>query len=171
MEEGLYSKITEIELRYRNRKKPQDQPVVKTNVDAYLMFHDSWDHDKMGLQEQFRVMLLTSQNRCLGISTIATGAFNNVSVDVRLAFALALKTNARGMVIAHNHPSGDLNFSKADIQITEAFNVVGQILEVPVMDHLLLTPDGFSSLVQEGKMPAFEQDNKDALLKLNGWRI
>lgn len=152
MEDGMkaFNKVTEISLKYRHKKDPKDYPKVACSRQAYDLFMQSWDKDKIELSEQFRVMLLDSNNKCLGVSTIASGGIGSVDSDLRLTFAAAIKSRATKIILAHNHPSGNLNQSPADQAVTDKFIAAGKILEVPVIDHLIVTRRGYTSFADLG---------------------
>ncbi len=147
-------KITEIELVYHNKKKAADQPKVITSRDAYDLFRPSWNEGQISLREHFKVMLISRSNRCLGVSTISEGGISGCYVDPKLIFALAVKAKASGIVLAHNHPSGDMNFSHTDMQLTRRFVKAAELLEISIMDHLVITQDGYKSMGDEGCLPA-----------------
>ena len=70
----------------------------------------------------------------------------------RLIFAVALKCNATGIIIAHNHPSGTLKPSDTDITLTKSIKKCADILEITLLDHLIITKNGFYSFSNEGKL-------------------
>jgi DNA repair protein RadC len=142
--------VTEVELIYRNKMPPSSRPSVKASDQAYDLLLKSWDMNKIELQEQFRVMLLDRKKSCIGISTIATGGISNCLVDLKLVFATALKASASSIIIAHNHPSGNVTPSEEDKTLTARFAQAGRILELPVIDHLIVTREGYTSLADEG---------------------
>ena len=144
------SQVAEVELIYRNKMKASERPFVRTSTDAYNLLLKSWDMNKIELQEQFRVMLLDRKNSCLGISTVATGGITSCVVDLKLVFAMALKSRATNIIIAHNHPSGNMIPSEADKTLTARFAEAGKLLELPVLDHLIVTKEGYTSFIDEG---------------------
>ncbi len=150
----MKNKITEIDIVYRNKKKMSEQPRINTSDKAYKAFADAWDMDKIELQEQFKVMFLDRKNSCLGISTIATGGLSECLVDLRLAFATALKARASSIIIAHNHPSGNMSESEGDKVLTRKFAEAGKLLNIPVLDHLVVSKEGYTSFNDKGIMPS-----------------
>lgn len=70
--------------------------------------------------------------------------------DPKLIFAAAIKTNACGIILAHNHPSGNLQLSQADIDLTLKMKEGGKLLEIQVLDHVILTSEGYYSFADEG---------------------
>lgn len=142
--------IAKIELVYHSKQKPGDRPKIANSDEAYHLFLDTWDMDKIDLQEQFRVMLLDRGNRSLGISTIATGGISSSVVDLKLAFALALQAKASSIIIAHNHPSGNILPSTSDHNLTRKFEAAAAVLEIKLLDHLIVTRDEYTSLADKG---------------------
>ena len=71
-------------------------------------------------------------------------------VDVRVIFQVALKANATSIMIAHNHPSGNLQVSDADRKITRQIKEAGALLDIPLLDHIILTSDGYLSFADDG---------------------
>lgn len=145
-------KVTEVELVYRNKMKASERPTVRVSNDAYDILYKSWDMDKIELQEQFKIMLLDRKNSCIGISTLATGGISGCLVDLKLAFATALKSRASCIILAHNHPSGNKTPSEADKNLTQQFALAGKILDLNVLDHLIVTKEGYTSFADEGLM-------------------
>lgn len=145
-------RLTEVELVYRNPQKSADRPVVMASNHAYDLLLKSWDMNKIELQEQFRVLLLDRKHSCIGVSTVATGGVTGCLVDLKLVFALALKTRATSIVIAHNHPSGNLQPSEEDKRLTARFAEAGKLLDLTVLDHLIVTKEGYTSFADHGLM-------------------
>ncbi len=148
-----FNKVAEIELVYRNKVDPADRVCVRSSRDAYDVLFNTWDDGKLELQEQFRVLLLDRKNACLGISTVATGGISECMVDLRLVFALALKSKTSHLVLSHNHPSGNTAFSDADIQLTKEFMEIAKFHKMTILDHIVVTRDAYSSMADNGQMP------------------
>jgi DNA repair protein RadC len=141
---------SEIELRYISKVRPKDRPKVVKAKDAYLIFKQSWNEHTIELLEEFKVLMLSNSNRVLGIYTASKGGINMVYVDIRLVFACALKLCACGIIICHNHPSGSLKPSNADIQLTERYRAAGKLLDITLLDHLLISSEGYYSFADQG---------------------
>ena len=71
-------------------------------------------------------------------------------VDVKIVFQVALKAHASGLIVAHNHPSGNTEPSSQDLAITKKLKEAGQLLDLNLLDHIILLPDGYVSLADEG---------------------
>lgn len=144
--------IAEIELVYKTNVSPSKRPVIKTSQSAYELLLCGWDRDKIEFVEQFKVLLLNRANKVLGISTISTGNVSGTVADPKLIFVAALKANACGIILAHNHPSGNTKPSKADELLTTKIKSGASFLDINVMDHIVVTTEGYYSFADEGIM-------------------
>ncbi|MRX38823.1 DNA repair protein RadC [Flavobacterium sp. LC2016-23] len=100
--------------------------------------------------EEFWVLFLNNSNKVISKSQLSKGGISGTIVDVRLVFKLALEINATGLILCHNHPSGALKPSDADIKITKKLKWAGDSLDVKVLDHLIITETKYYSFVDEG---------------------
>ena len=144
--------VSEIELSYRPKIKPSLLPKVSHVQDAYALFLAAWDTSKLEYVEQFKVMLLNRGKRVLGISTLSSGSNTCTVADPRQVFSLALITNAVEIIIAHNHPSGCTKPSQLDEELTNRMKQAGYFLDIKLIDHLIITPDGYYSFAEEGAL-------------------
>jgi DNA repair protein RadC len=142
--------VAEVELIYRNKVRPSERPRVSKSRDAYDCFMATWNLDKIEFVEQFKVMLLNRAGRVLGIVEVSTGGVSGTFVDVKVIFSAALKGNASSIILAHNHPSGNLKPSQADLELTKKISRAGEILDIRVNEHLIITSEGFYSFADEG---------------------
>ena len=94
-------------------------------------------------------MLLSRHNRVLGLVDISLGGTAGTLADPKVIFAAAIKGNASGIILAHNHPSGNLRPSQADIDLTRKLKAGGQILDIGVLDHIIITSESFFSFTDE----------------------
>lgn len=100
--------------------------------------------------EEFWVLYLNNSNKILFKTQLSKGGLTGTVVDVRIVFKIALEQNATAIILSHNHPSGKLMPSDADIQITKKIKSAGQQLEIPVLDHIIITERGYYSFADEG---------------------
>ncbi|MFN8290187.1 MAG: JAB domain-containing protein [Chitinophagaceae bacterium] len=142
--------VTEVELVYRNKVNPAERPKITSSSTAYDILMEAWDMNKIELVEQFSILLLDRSNSCIGISTISQGGISACVVDPKVVFATALKARASSIILAHNHPSGNLKPSEADKTITKSLVAGGHILDLRVLDHLIVTPRSYYSFADEG---------------------
>lgn len=146
------SRVSEVEVTYRPKFKASERPKISTSEQAYRLFLNQWNLDKIQFQEEFKIMLLNRRNSVLGIEDISMGGVSGTFVDPKVIFAIALKANASSIVLCHNHPSGNLNTSDADIRLTRQLKQAGQLLELPVYDHLIIAEHGYYSFADDGMM-------------------
>lgn len=142
--------VSEVTLVYLSKVKASDRPRIVQAKDAYDIFLQNWDTDKIELQEQCKVMYVNRANRVLGIYDVSTGGCTSTVVDLKLVFATALKINASGLILAHNHPSGNLKASTADEHISGKIKHAGLILDIRLLDHLIISNEGYFSMEEEG---------------------
>ena len=100
--------------------------------------------------EEFWVLYLNNSNKVLHKSQLSKGGMTGTIVDVRIIFKTALECNATSLILAHNHPSGKLQASNADIEITKKLKIAGQQMDILVLDHVIITESGFYSFNDEG---------------------
>jgi DNA repair protein RadC len=139
------TQVEEITIAYSNKIKVKDRPEINSSSEAYTLLMKVWDVNTIQLIEQFRVLLLNRANRVLGIYTASSGGLTGTIADVRLIFAVALKSGATAILIAHNHPSGNLIPSDADKSCTLKIAQAATLLDITLMDHLIITVDGYYS--------------------------
>lgn len=144
--------VAEIKLSYSTKVKNSLRPKVGTSRQVYEVFAKAWEDDRIEFVEDFKVMLLSRANRVLGIVTISSGGTAGTVVDVKLVYAAAIKSAAQSIVLAHNHPSGNLLPSEQDKRLTHRIKQAGIILDIPVLDHLIMTSEGYYSFADEGEL-------------------
>ena len=147
---SAFHKVAEVKLSYRNKVKPSERPQVTCSADSYKVLQESWDKSKLEFVEQFKVLLLNRANRVLGVYELSTGGVAGTVADLKLVFVAALKACASGVILSHNHPSGNLKPSQADLQLTKKMKQGGELLDIAVLDHIILTSEGYYSLADEG---------------------
>ena len=100
--------------------------------------------------EEFWVLYLNNSNKVIYKSQLSKGGITGTVVDVRLIFKTALENNATSIILTHNHPSGKLQASDADIAITKKLKLAGEQLDIKVLDHIIITENGYYSFQDEG---------------------
>jgi DNA repair protein RadC len=147
----INSNIAEIKISYSHKTLKKFRIKIKNSSDAYKSFLQCWDKDLIELQEEFKILLLNNSNEVLGIHSLSKGSTRGTVVDLKLLFAIALKSNATGIIIAHNHPSGSLSPSSSDLELTKRIKKSGELLDIKLLDHLIVTKNGFYSMSDKGK--------------------
>lgn len=141
--------IAEIEIIYKPKKATH--PIVKSSNDAYSYLKQFYPEESISLVEQFTVAFLNRANRILGISIMSKGGITGTIADPRLILATALKAAATGIILSHNHPSGNIQPSEIDIELTKKVDAASKFLDIKVVDHIIISPNGtFFSFIDEG---------------------
>jgi DNA repair protein RadC len=148
-ENKLYQ-VAEIQLTYKSNVKPSQRPKISGSRDAYTILKENWDQGKIEFVEQFKAMFMNRANKVLGILDVSTGGVTGTVADPRVIFAAAIKAGACGFIVAHNHPSGNLLASQSDIELTKRLREGGKILEIQLLDHVIVTTEGYFSFADEG---------------------
>lgn len=138
----MKTKVNEISLKYRGNFKMKDAPKITSSFYAAEVIYNTWDKDRIGVQESFKVLLLNNANRVKGIYEVSIGGIAGTLVDVRILFAVVLKSLTTSIILVHNHPSGNLKPSQADKILTEKIKTACNYFDVNLLDHLILNPDG-----------------------------
>lgn len=146
---SLYQ-VSEINLTYRPKFKASERPKVTSSKDAYDILYNNWDLDKIELLEQFKILLLNRANNVIGIFQVSSGGIAGTVADPKLIFSTALKACASSIILSHNHPSGNLQPSPQDIELTKKIKTGGSYLDIMVLDHVIITPDRYYSFADEG---------------------
>ena len=135
-------KVNEIKISYQEKLATLQSENIKSSDDAAKLFFDHWDKHTIGLYESFKILLLNNSNKVKGIYELSSGGITGTVVDIRLLFAVVLKSISVGIILAHNHPSGKLQPSEADKQLTRKIKNASEYLDIKLLDHLILTPEG-----------------------------
>lgn len=144
--------VAEVQLIYKSTVKASLRPKITKSQDAFTVLKEHWNYETIEFIEEFKVMLLNRANRVLGLIDISLGGTSGTVADPKVIFAAAIKSNASGIILVHNHPSGNLQPSQADLDLTRKIKAGGQILDIGVLDHIILTAEGFYSFTDEGRM-------------------
>jgi DNA repair protein RadC len=100
--------------------------------------------------EEFWVLYLNNSNKVIYKAQLSKGGITGTVVDIRIIFKMAFEQNATGLILSHNHPSGKLIASEADLKITKRIKEAGQTLEIQVLDHIIIAENGYLSFQDEG---------------------
>ena len=134
--------VSEVQLIYKNKVKASERKKITCSRDAYKILMDNWNPEIIEFVEEFKILLMNRSNSVLGILEISKGGISGTVTDVRLIFQAAIKACASGIIVCHNHPSGNLNPSESDTKITQKIKEAGTIMDIQLLDHLILTMDG-----------------------------
>lgn len=135
-------KVNEIQIGYRERPGTLQSLSITNSKEVGELLYKNWNADTIGLHETFTILLLNQSNKVKGIYPLSHGGITGTLVDMRILFAIILKTLSVGIILAHNHPSGQLKPSEADIQLTQKIRKAAVLFDIKVLDHIILAPDG-----------------------------
>ena len=140
--------IAEVQISYSSHVKAKDRTKISGSADAASAFRSIWpSYDHI---EFCYMLMMNRQNQILGYHQISKGGMTGAVIDVRVVFQVALKACSTSLILAHNHPSGNLQASDADRKITRQIKDAGLILDIPLLDHIILTTDSFLSMADDG---------------------
>ena len=143
--EKLYKKhFVRVEL-IRDKAYKQNESINSPSV-VYDKLEEYRDKDR----EYLLCFYMSTRNTINGLEVVSIGSLNANIVHPREVFKSAILTNSAGVILAHNHPSGDRTASSEDIELTRRLSKAGEILGIQVLDHVVITHDGFTSMKEEG---------------------
>ncbi len=145
-----WTHVAEIELVYKSKVKASQRPQISTSKDCYEVLKQLWNESKLELLEQFKILLLNRANKVLGVYEVSSGGITGTVADPRLILTAALKANAVGIILAHNHPSGSLKPSRQDEELTAKIKHAATFLDIKVLDHIIICSESYFSFADEG---------------------
>ena len=135
--------------RRRKDIDPEEKPRISGSKDGF----EQVKADLMDLpHEEFWVILLNRANRMIKKKRVSEGGVSGTVADPKIIFKLALEELASGVIVVHNHPSGNLAASQSDIDLTKKLKEAGKFLEVQLLDHLIIAGQKYFSFADEGIM-------------------
>ena len=132
--------VSEIKISYKNRVTSSNLTKISASSDVAKILFETWDNDTIQLHESFKIILLNNSNIVKGIYEISSGGITGTLVDIRIIFAVVLKSLSSAIILAHNHPSGNLKPSDADKRLTSKIKQASELLDIKLLDHLIITP-------------------------------
>ena len=133
--------------RRRKESSAEEKPKIVSSLDAFNIIKG----DLIDLpQEEFWVLLLNRANRVIKKKRVSEGGVSSTVADPKIIYKMALEDLASGIIVAHNHPSGNLAASKSDIDLTKKLKEAGKFLEVQLLDHLIVANQKYFSFADEG---------------------
>jgi DNA repair protein RadC len=123
---------------------------IMTSKDAADLFRKIWDVDSLPINESMICIFLNRQNNTIGWYKVSQGGLAGTVIDIRLILATALTSLAHGVIICHNHPSGNLTPSESDTKITKRLQEAGKLMDIGILDHIILTEDDYYSMTDNG---------------------
>ena len=135
------------------RRRKESEPQKKAKITSSRMAFEVLYPYVSDLQhEEFWVVFVDRGNRILGVENVSKGGVDGTLADARLIFRPALQHLASGVILCHNHPSGNVNPSQDDIDLTRKLRIAGKSLEIPVLDHIIIGNADFYSFADNGML-------------------
>jgi DNA repair protein RadC len=142
------SEMPELTIQY---KKSEFKKVkLQSSKDTYDLLKDMYDLNTIDYYESVIILYLNKANNTIGWQMLAQGGLDGCVVDIRMIMSTALKIGATNLVLSHNHPTGQLKPSQADIRLTKEVKQAGEYLRINLLDHIIVTSDnGYFSFADE----------------------
>jgi DNA repair protein RadC len=142
--------VSEVKLTYESNYTGRKKIKVKSSAEVFELMLPCWE--QIEYRESFKVLLLDMSNHVLGINIVSLGGISKTIVDIKMVLQGALLANASAIVAVHNHPSGDMKPSVEDDGITNKIKQASKIMDIELIDHLIITKDGYFSYADEGRL-------------------
>ncbi len=145
--------VQEIKLSYSPTNFTCIPQKVQCSNDAKDILLPFYNADTLACQEEFLLLLLNRSNKPLGVVPISKGGISGTIVDIKLIMSVALKSLASGIILSHNHPSGNLDPSEEDIKITQRIKSACELLDIKLLDHIIMSPTkDYTSFADKGNL-------------------
>jgi DNA repair protein RadC len=145
-QEGLtLFRLTKTQLNFSGSKK------IRQSADAAIILQDIYQKaGNIGIVESMYALFVNRSNQIIGYAKLSEGGIAGTVLDNTILFKYAVNCLASGIFLAHNHPSGNLNPSEADKKVTRSAVQAGQIMKIPILDHLIMTEGSYFSFADDG---------------------
>lgn len=143
------SSLPQITLKFKTGEVVKAQ--IKNSNDAAELFRSVWD-DTLEINESVICLFLNRNNATIGWFKVSQGGISSSIVDNRLILATALKCLASGIILCHNHPSGNTSPSNSDIMVTKKLKEAAEFFDIHLLDHIILTDVSHYSLADNGEI-------------------
>ena len=144
--------VSEVELTYKNNVPYNQRQKISNSQGAYEILTNLFPENTMDYRETFIVLYLNRANQVLGYSVISQGGTSNTTVDIKMVIQTALLANASCIMLAHNHPSGNLYPSSDDNRITNRIIEAARLFDITVLDHIIITNESYYSFTDNGNI-------------------
>lgn len=144
--------IDEIDIKLVRKGVELQTKQVTSSRDVFAIFKELWATDRLSVNEDLNVLFLNQNNRVVSYYQHSKGGINQTTIDIEMVCALAIKSLAKGVIVAHNHPSENLRPSEADINFTRKLKTALALFSVNLLDSLIITKDSYFSFADDGLM-------------------
>ena len=140
--------LVEFAIRFSKPSSIKKNVITSPEIVASILMNELKDET----QEFIKTLILNTQNELMRIVTITKGSSNSSYVEIKDIFKDAIKSNASKIILVHNHPSGQVDPSEADIALTERVKIAGELLSIELVDHIIIGNGVFTSLKRKNLM-------------------
>lgn len=146
--------VPEFTISLKNKLKPSERMKVSCARELYNVAKRCFDADDIEWKETLLVIALNHGSKVLGFFKVSSGGITETFADPRVIFQFALLSNASQIVLCHNHPSGNLKPSRADLEFTNRLKMAGHVLQIKLVEHLIISPENgcYYSFADEGTL-------------------
>ena len=144
--------IPKVEVSFHPKRNPIKRVFLTSSSEVNEFCRSIWDQHTISLYEEFYVIFLDRRNGVIGWRKIGQGNCAGVIVNVQLIFAIATQCNTTGLILCHNHPSNHLSPSQQDRNITNKIRDGCQLFDMKLLDHLIISEQGYYSFLDEGEI-------------------
>lgn len=145
-------KVCEVKLTYKSKIKASEREKILSAENAYKILLSVFDSETIQYKEFFKVILMNRANKVLGVWHISEGGLNETSADIRIIMQAAILGNASAIILAHNHPSGNIQPSMQDDQVTKRVKEIAKLIGINLLDHLIITDETYYSYSENGRI-------------------
>lgn len=145
---NINQQVSEIMVSYKPIRNSNSQ--INSSYDAVNIVRKVWNDDTIEMQEEVKVILLNHSNSVLGVYNLSKGGMTASLVDIRLILSVTLKCLATGVILVHNHPSGNLKPSTSDLTIVQKLKDSCKLLDISLLDSIIITKDSYMSFNDDG---------------------
>ncbi len=143
--------VNEVEVIYKPRLDTVELTKVIKSSDVVDFLRKIWADD-IEYRERFYAIYLNRNNKILGYYLVSMGSSCGTVTEPKMIFQPAISMHASSIILAHNHPSGNINPSSSDLKLTASMCKAGQFLEIPILEHIILTKSHFYSFADNGNL-------------------
>jgi DNA repair protein RadC len=140
--------FAEIEISYKPKKMMYG--AIRHSEDVANILRPLFNKGTIEFREEFIALYMNKRNEILGYFLVSCGGMSATIADPKLIFSAALKAGACSVIIAHNHPSGNIEPSAEDKKLTSRVRSGGELLEIQLIDHIIITADNYFSFCDQG---------------------
>lgn len=147
---NIPTQLPEFNISLKTTCKPSELYVCNTPADVVEVARKCFDADKIEWVESFIAIALSKSNKVLGFYKVSQGGITGTVADPRVILQFALLSNATTLIIAHNHPSGNITPSRQDEELTKKIKTAASYFDIRLLDHIIVTSESYYSFADEG---------------------